>query len=77
MYVRRQNHIWREQILLDFPGMSLMDGHLFSEVKYRPEAPFEILVIHASAYCSMRKKQPLIVFDLFFFFIFFDWNSNQ
>lgn len=40
-----------------------MGGHAFSEVKHK----LEILVIHATAYCSMRNKQSLqILFDFFF-----------
>lgn len=53
--VRRQSHIWHEQILLS--------GNVFDGWTPSPSpntGSIQILAIHASADCSMRKKQPLI-----------------
>lgn len=67
MYVGKTYLAWAD--FVRFQGVSLMDGHLLRG-KIQAWGSVQILVIHASTYCSMRKKQPLIVFDRFFFFFF-------
>lgn len=80
MYVGKTYLAWAD--FVRFQGMSLMDGHLLRG-KIQAWGSVQILVIHASTYCSMRKKQPQIAFDRFFLFLslsalfFFDWNYDQ
>lgn len=59
IYVGKQCLAW----FCEISGFPQLDSNAFSEVKHK----LEILVIHATAYCSMRKKQVCNFYLIFFF----------